>query len=747
MIGSTLGRYRLLEALGEGGMGRVYLAEDPALGRRVAIKVLPPEVAGDPARRERLLHEARAASALNHPNIVTVHDVGDEDGTLFVAMERIEGSTLREWAGRRTQAEVLAIVRQAARALGIAHAAGLVHRDLKPENLMVRADGLLKILDFGLARSVGHDEADTAARTMPGTVLGTAPYMSPEQVLGQPAGPASDVFSLGTLLYEMLTGRHPFAAGSGVDTMHRVLHETPPKASSIVPGLPGPLDFVLAKALAKDPARRYASGRELDVDLEACESAVAAPAPSTHAGGPRAIAVLPFKNIGGNADLDYLGLGLADAVITRLASSPDLVVRATSSVARYEKQAVDPTLAARELGVSAVLDASFQRAGERFRATARLVDANGGQALWAGKVDVRFEDIFEVQDEVSTGIANALTARLKPSRYVPKPADYDAFLRSMAYARTGRLEDFHESIRVLEELVAREPGYADAWIRLGHVRQSIADTGFDMGRNWFARAEEAYHRALEIEPDHPAGHYALGRIALVKGRKREAYGMLAAGLRSMPNHHGLIRNFAYVFRLANLWDRCFAAEKAAIALEPTAPWPYLSMRRYTAQIGQLDEARRWMEVIQGRFNEPQVFGPALAGQLREEGRPAEALEVLDRFGDVLPSAWAKFERPACLLALGRVEEARPLVEAFADYALTDMDFSLRLAGFLALFGEVDRAYHALARAVELGNDSLDVYERMPELAPLRSDARWRGVIEPMRARVELYRQEFLWPPA
>jgi len=746
LIGSTLGRYRVLEALGEGGMGRVYLAEDPALGRKVAIKVLPPEVANDAGRRERLLREARAASALNHPNIVTVHDVGEADGALYIAMERIEGATLRDWAARRSAAEVVAIMRQAARALGVAHAAGLVHRDLKPDNLMVRADGLLKILDFGLARSVGPGEDDTAVRTMPGTVLGTAPYMSPEQVLGQPVGAASDVFSLGTLLYEMLTGRHPFAASSGVDTMHRVLHETPPKASSIVPGLSGPLDFVLAKALAKDPARRYAGGRELDVDLEACESAVTLPAPVARAGGPRTIAVLPFKNIGGSADLDYLGLGLADAVITRLASSPDLVVRTTSSVARYDKQAVDPTLAARELDVSAVLDASFQRAGERFRATARLVDAGGGQALWAGKVDVRFDDIFEVQDEVSTGIANALTARLKPAKFVPKPADYEDYLRSMEHARSGSAEDFRRSLRILENLVAREPGYADAWLRLGHVRQSIADIGYEVGSNWFEQAEEAYRRGLAIEPDHPAGHYALGRIALVRGRKREAYRLFAAAFPSMPNHQGLIHYLAYLYRLANLWDLFFEAEQAAMGIDPTSPWPILSIRRMHAAHGRVEEARLWMERVQGRFSEMAVVGPALAAQMREEGRPAEALALLESQAVHFPSTVARMERIASLLALERVEEARPLIDAMDAEAGEDMDFALRQAGFHARLGQPDRAFRFLERAIELGNDSLDLYESDAALVSLHGDPRWAALIEPMRRRVAEYRTEFKWPP-
>jgi TolB-like protein/predicted Ser/Thr protein kinase len=749
MIGTKLGRYRILGPLGEGGMGQVYLAEDPTLARKLAIKVLPPEFAADAERRSRLLHEARAASALNHPNIVTIHDVGEQDGALYVAMEVVEGESLRAWAGSkaRTPADVLALARQAARALGTAHAAGLIHRDLKPENLMVRADGLLKILDFGLARSLSPgDAADTAARTMPGTVLGTASYMSPEQVLGKPAAPSSDIFSLGTLVYELLTGRHPFVADSAVETMHRVLQETPDPPSRHARGVPEALDFVIAKALAKDPARRYANGRELDVDLETCEVGLAASAPPAPAGGARAIAILPFRNIGGSAELDYLGLGLADAVITRLASSPDLVVRGTSSVARYDRQAVDPTHVARELGVTAVLDAAFQRAGDRFRATARLVDAGGGQALWAGKVDVRFEDIFEVQDEVATGIANALTARLRPSKYVPTPASYEALLRSMTHVRTGRAEDFRESIRVLEDLVGREPGYADAWIRLGHVRQSFADTGNDLETNWFDRAEEAYRRGLAIEPDHPAGHYALGRIAIVRGRKAEAYRHLREAFRLTPNHQGVVHYLAYQYRLSNLWDHFFAAEEAATAIDASAPWPLLTMRRVHAWFGRLEEARRILDSILQRFPELALSGAALASQLRLEGRADEALRQLDLMEGKLPHSWARFERASCLAALGRLEEARSLVESSGAIASADMDFAFWQAELYARLGEPDRALRFLERAIALGNDALDRYEASADLAPLQGDPRWVALIEPMRARVAEWRREFVWPP-
>ena len=755
MIGTTLGRYRVLEPLGEGGMGQVFLAEDPALGRRVAIKVLPPEFAADRERRERLLHEARAASALNHPNIVTVYDIGDEGGNLFIAMERIEGVSLRDWvaAKARTAAEMLALVRQATRALGVAHAAGLVHRDLKPENLMVRGDGLLKILDFGLARSVSPDrDGATMAQTVPGTILGTAPYMSPEQVLGQAAGPASDVFSMGTLLYELLAGRHPFATGTPVDTMHRILHETPPAPSTLGRGLPPALDFVLAKALAKDPTRRYANARDFDVDLETCEAGLA-PAPSpaavapAKAKGPRAIAVLPFKNIGGNADLNYLGIGLADAVITRLSSSPDLIVRATSSIARYENQSLDPIHVARELDVSAVLDASFQRAGERFRATARLVESPSGQALWAGKVDLKFEDIFEVQDEVALGIASALTVRLSRVVFTPSPEAYELVLRSNEAVLAGDFRAMREGVRLLERAVEVDPGYADAWAALGNMRHNVADSGSDPDESWYVRAEEAVKRALELEPDHVLARFTLAAGALVHGRKREAYPMFAEAYRRLPNYFATAHYLAYLYRLSDMWDEFFAAEARAIEIDPSVPWSYWVLRRVHAEFGRLEESRHWMDRIQAKFPDHPLTPRMLGSQLRAEGRVEEAYEMVrSRRGEAGWDIMDTRELAACLVAIGHPEEARATLEPMESAAMDDMDIASWFAAIFAQAGDRDRAFRLLTRAAELGNDQLAIYEMPQHFAALHSDPRWGPFIEGVRGRVAVFKQEFRWPP-
>jgi TolB-like protein/predicted Ser/Thr protein kinase/Tfp pilus assembly protein PilF len=761
MVGTTLGRYRILEPLGAGGMGRVFLAEDPALARRVAIKVLSSEAAGSEASRARLLLEARAASGLNHPHIVTVYDVGEQDGTLYVAMERIDGVTLRAWAAerRREPAEILGVVRQATRALAVAHAQGLVHRDLKPENMMVRRDGILKVLDFGLARSTSLEIGQaTVLESTPGTILGTAPYMSPEQVLGQPAGPASDVFSMGTIVHELLTGRHPFAAANPVEIMHRILQETPVAPSTLVPGLPAAIDFVLAKAFARDVARRYANAHDLDVDLESCEAALASaaagsrareapPAGKPGAAAPRTIAVLPFKQIGGAEDLDWLGIGLADALITRLSTSPDLVVRATSSIARYEKTPVDPRHVARELEVGAVLDASFQRAGTRFRARARLIEEPGGRALWAGTIDLDFDDIFNVQDEVARGIATAMSARLRGERerYTPSPEAFELYLRSKEPDRTGTKEGMLRKMALAERAVELEPGYADAWAYLAKLRHSFFDTGFDFDEAWVRKAQEACSRALAIDPEHSYGRYTQGILHLSQGRKREAYHAVAARHREHPNDFQPLHYLAYVFRLCNLVDRALAAEQLAVERDPSVPWARWSMVRLLAETGREAEAASIFEEVQARDRDIPTYRSLPLLMLRNQGRFAEIVEQAKEYDRPLEDARIVFEWAYAHARLGNRDEARRLMSNLERFSRFEMDFAVYYAITLAWTGQNDRAFECLTRAADLGNDSVYLFERDDLFGPLHDDPRWRIFLDGARRRAESYRDELRWP--
>jgi serine/threonine protein kinase/Flp pilus assembly protein TadD len=760
MIDRVLGRYRIAAPLGEGGMGRVFLADDPVLGRKVALKVLAPDVAADPGRRSRLVHEARAASSLNHPSIVTVYDLGEDEGVVYVAMEWVDGWTLRDWARTetRTPVEVLRMFRQATGALAVAHAAGLVHRDLKPENLMVRRDGLLKVLDFGLARSTTPERfAETV--TMPGTLVGTAPYMSPEQILGRPVGPASDVFSLGTMLYEILCGAHPFGAGAAVDTMHRILHDSPSVPSKINPAVTPDIDFVVMKALAKEPDRRYAAAKDLDTDLETCECACARASAADveqPPSGPAALAVLPFKNIGGNSELNYLGVGLADAVITRLSHSPDLIVRPTSSIAAYENLAVDHRRVAQDLEVTSVLDASFQKAGGRFRATARLVEAASGRALWAGKVDVQFEDIFQVQDQVALGIAEALTARMSERAgaqgepRAPAHEAYDLYLRSREVSRLGTKDGFLRAIEMLERSVQSDPQYADAWHLLGSSYFSMLDGGYDPDPTWYTRSEKALARALEIEPGHAGAIFAMAQLDLVRGRKREAHRGFIEARRRMPNVWTIHHYLAYLYRLCDMIDAGLEAETRAMEIDPGIPWPYWGAVRLHTVRGDFERGSEWLERARARFgSHPRTVSLEVA-LLLVQGRYGEALELAERYpAGSLDSQLDAVTRATCLLRQGRREEAAPFLARGAKFAEVDMDWAAWHGANLGILGDRDAAFACLHRAVALGNDSLGFYEDRHFFAELHDDPRWSTFITGVRERVAQWRREFsaTSPPA
>ncbi|HJQ36662.1 MAG TPA: serine/threonine-protein kinase, partial [Thermoanaerobaculia bacterium] len=394
--GDRIAQYSIIERIGAGGMGEVYKACDTRLGRYAALKLLPPSVTADEERVRRFVREAKSASALTHPNIVTIYDADRADSggtpTWYIAMELVDGETLRMRLRRGGVdfATAASLVAQTADALAKAHSHGIVHRDLKPENIMVTADGFAKVLDFGLAKLIESGDASLdAGLTADGVIVGTISYMSPEQIRGGAVDARSDVFALGCVLYELVSLRRPYAAPSARESLHRTLFDDPARIDA-----PSELQCVIDRCLRKRPEERYASAKELASDLRRFLRRLEREAEPP----PLSIAVLPFRDLTASPDNAHIGHGLADAITTELAASRKLIVRPASAVAMFRDS--DPIAAGRALGVDAVVDGAFQRAGARLRVTVQLVSTDGARSLWATKLDSSLDDLFAMQDEV-----------------------------------------------------------------------------------------------------------------------------------------------------------------------------------------------------------------------------------------------------------------------------------------------------------------------------------------------------------
>ncbi|HZH34368.1 MAG TPA: protein kinase, partial [Pyrinomonadaceae bacterium] len=442
-------RYRILRKLGAGGMGEVFLAEDAALERKVALKILPAEVADDSDRVRRFVQEAKAASVLNHPNILTIYEIGQAENSRFIATEFIEGKTLRERLNKDAFGvrETLDIAVHIASALQAAHRAGIVHRDIKPENIMLReADGSVKVLDFGLAKlsepeaatTGSEDETRAQLKTQAGMILGTAAYMSPEQARGKKIDERTDIFSFGVVLYEMLTGFNPFKGESVADVLAAVLHREPEQISVLKPEIPDELSQIVAKALCKDCEERYSSTQILLADLKKLQKRLEfeveffrerekgrteegekvteiQPSPQLPVSASsylNSVAVLPFTHLSNDPDNDYFCDGLAEELLNALSRIDDLKVAARTSAFSFKNKNVEVSEIGRALNVKTILEGSVRKSGNRLRIIVQLVNAADGFHLWSERYDRQMRDIFDVQDEITLAVVDALKVKL-----------------------------------------------------------------------------------------------------------------------------------------------------------------------------------------------------------------------------------------------------------------------------------------------------------------------------------------------
>ncbi len=739
--GTRLGPYEVVAPVGAGGMGEVYRARDTRLARDVALKVLPAAVAADPERLARFEREARTVAVLNHPNIVTIHSIEEADGVRFLTMELVEGDSLDQRvtpAGlppRTTLQWALAL----ADALAAAHERGIVHRDLKPANIMISRDGRLKVLDFGLAKleddhvsdSSMHTQALTARAPISaaGQVVGTAPYMAPEQIRGEKVDARADLFSFGVVLYELLTGRRPFAGRTAADVSSSILRDLPATMKSVRPDLPPSLDRIVGRCLEKERERRFATASDLRAELEGVrrelESSVASVAGGTGAAAVApSLAVLPFANMSADPENEYFSDGLTEELLNVLARNPGLrVVGRTSSFAFKGKQE-DLREIGHKLGVATLLEGSVRKAGNRVRITVQLVKVSDGFHLWSETFDRVLDDIFAVQDEIAKCVSLAMNVTLLgTSTAAPAPQHAETFellLHAHHFAQQQSEASVVRAIALYDEAIAKVPGDARAWAGLAFCRLTQYWRGELAGRpEVYQQAKAAVDRAVALDPNLPQAWETMAMaLGPVEFRWSEAHDAIRRAHTLAPGNGSILMMLGHFEAVRGDIEEGLALSERALALDPLSANNVLNRGRLLAWTHRNAEAevvvRRALELSPGIGS----GWSQLAWSLLYQGKLEEAAEAARHEARRGYQCW--FE---CALqhVQGDAEGSRRTLQELI--ALGD-NWGFQIATAHAVRGEHDEAFHWLERSYELRDAGLALVTLAPQLEPLHGDPRW-----------------------
>ncbi len=628
--GRTVSHYRVLEKLGGGGMGVVHRAEDSVLGRTVALKFLPQDAMRDQQTLDRFLREARAAAALNHPHICTVHEVGEQDGEPFIVMELLEGTTLKHLIEENSLKieRVIELGIQIADALDLAHSRGIVHRDIKPANIFVTRSGQAKVLDFGVAKftqkavrvaeAVGAGmatEASAVHLTSPGSTVGTACYMSPEQTLGQELDARTDLFSFGSVLYEMTTGSVAFPGGTPAAISDAILHGTPKSALDLSPNAPAELDRIINKALEKDPDMRYQSAAELRGDLKRLKrdldsgsrasvvrAAGTGPVPARQAAvapaTEKSVAVLYFENLSGAKDDEYFRDGMTEDIITELSKISQLRVFPRSEVLGFRNKPVTAPEVGQQLNASFVLEGSIRRAGNRLRITAQLVETRTRHSAWAERYDRELEDVFVIQDEIARSIAQALRITLSPQEektIARKPTEnlqaYDYYLRGRSYTRRENLEF---ALQMFEQAIKLDPDFALAHAGVANVCGLYYELR-EQNVKWIDRGVAACDKASSLDPQLAEVLAARARLFYGEKKPEEAIHYARMALERNPTCDGAYNILARAYFVSGRYQDALAIKDRALETSGDDYNVYIPFINSLVKLGHAEAATRLRE--------------------------------------------------------------------------------------------------------------------------------------------------------
>jgi non-specific serine/threonine protein kinase len=730
MVGKTVSHYTIIKSLGSGGMGVVYEAEDTQLGRRVALKFLPEATGADPLALERFQREARAASALNHPNICTVYAIGQHEGRHFIAMELLEGRTLAQTAGARsfTPSSVVDIGIQIADALESAHAKGIVHRDIKPANIFVNPRGQVKLLDFGLAKFGGTADAAAQAETRvgpdlttPGTAVGTVAYMSPEQARGQLTDARTDLFSLGAVLYQLVAGALPFKGDTDAIVFEAILNREPAPLTQVTSDVPDALSRVVEKALEKDRELRYQSATELRTDLfrvrrglESGRKAASHPAGDTPGAGTKAaersIAVLFFENLSGVKEDEYFRDGVTEDIITELSKIKGLNTFSRPTVLAFRDKPVTPAQIGQQLGAAYVLTGSLRRAGARLRINAQLVDTRTDFPLWSERYDREMRDVFEVQDEIARKIAEALRITLSPQEQAAiaaKPTEnlqaYDLYLRGKSYARRLTQQDLEFALQMFESAIGLDPRFALAYAGIANVcAQHHYRHG--SGSGWLDRARDAAEKAVSLQPHLPEAHVGRGWVFYANKQNDEAVTEARMALAQKPDCEGVYYMLGRALFAAGRYQEIIEVADEAVRVSGADYNIYVPIINALKALGK-SEAERHMnvrrtEALETHLREVPDDARArmqLAITFASLDRPEEAMREANLATVLRPNEPTVLYNAACTFCmLGRKAEALQAIKKAWDAGFKDAVWARRDPDLAILHDEpeFDRLYPA-----------------------------------------------------
>ena len=750
-LGSRLGPYEIVAPLGAGGMGEVYRARDSRLKRDIAIKVLPAELTSSPDRLARLEREATTVAGLNHPNIVVLHSIEEAGGVRFLTMELVEGRSLAELVtpGGLPLAQLLDLGIALADALVAAHEKGVVHRDLKPANVMVTREGRVKVLDFGLAKlAQAQSDVDTtqaATQATPisnvGQVVGTVPYMAPEQIRGEPADARSDLFSLGVLIYELAGGKRPFAGQSSADVSSAILRDSPQSLASLRGDLPGELSRVVQRCLEKHPRERLQTALDVLNELRSVRRALerGEPAPRPTSDKIASIAVLPFVNRSASADDEYFSDGLADELLNVLAKIKGLRVVARTSSFQFKGTKDDIATIGAKLDVATVLEGSVRKAGPRVRISVQLVRVADSSHLWSESYDRTLDDIFAVQDDIARSVVKELRTTLlgedvdshasgEVKAEVSKatkgratdPEAHRLYLLARHLLDRATRQNTPRAIGYLEQALKRDPEFALAWAELSWAHSREADFGWTPPVEAYARAREAVERSLELEPDLPQGHAQLGWIRMSHDWDwRGAGESYTRALDLAPGDVAVLRGSASLARTMCRLDEAILLGRRAVAQDPLSPPACHSLGVALLIASRFEEAeqalRRALELAPQRS----ATNTSLSLTVLAQGRGEEALAVARQEPDEGFRLWA-----LTLIhdAIGQGSESdaalRELIEKYAG------DAAYQIAEVYAVRNKPDDAFEWLERAFAQRDAGVVGLKVSPWLRSLHGDPRW-----------------------